>query len=72
MSATNNLPEDLDTGVTKKQQHASDVVPNADSILAIDLFQRGVGGLNSWGAKPLNEYRFMGKAYSYGFVIRPL
>ena len=72
VSATHNLPEDLDPGVTKKQQHPSDVVPNSDSILAVDLFQRGVGGLNSWGAKPLNEYRFLGKAYRYGFVVKVL
>lgn len=72
VSATNNLPEDLDPGLTKKQQHASDVFPNSDAILAVDLFQRGVGGLNSWGAKPLNKYRFLGKTYNYGFVIRPL
>lgn len=72
VSATNNLPEDLDPGLTKKQQHASDVVPNSDAILSVDLFQRGVGGLNSWGAKPLNKYRFLAKAYNYVFVIRPL
>jgi len=72
ISATNNLPEDLDPGMTKKQQHSSDIIPNPDAIIAVDLFQRGVGGLNSWGAKPLNEYRFLNKSYDYGFVIRPL
>ena len=70
VSATNYRPEDLDAGITKKQQHWSDVKPRRETILCVDLFQRGVAGLNSWGASPLNEYRFSGKEYSYGYTIR--
>ncbi|WEK37364.1 MAG: glycoside hydrolase family 2 TIM barrel-domain containing protein [Candidatus Pseudobacter hemicellulosilyticus] len=69
VSATNYLPEDLDPGLTKKQQHHSDLVPRDETVLAVDLFQRGVGGLNSWGAKPLDAYRFRERAYSYAFTI---
>jgi beta-galactosidase len=69
VSATNYKPEDLDAGMSKKQQHWSDVMPRWETILCVDLFQRGVGGLNSWGAKPLDEYRFRDKIYSYKFVI---
>lgn len=69
VSATNNRPEDLDPGLTKKQQHASDVRPRNEVVVCIDLFQRGVAGLNSWGARPLDEYRFMEKEYNYGFTI---
>ncbi len=72
VSATNYRPEDLDPGMTKKQQHASDVQPRENVNLCIDLFQRGVGGLHSWGAKPLDKYRFSEKAYSYEFTIRVL
>lgn len=70
VSATNNRPEDLDPGFTKKQQHASDIVPREETVLCVDLFQRGVGGLNSWGAKPLDKYRFQEKEYSYSYTIR--
>ena len=69
VSATNNRPEDLDPGMTKKQQHWSDVLPRNEVVLCVDLFQRGVGGLQSWGAKPLDEYRFMDKEYSYSYTI---
>lgn len=69
VSATNNRPEDLDPGMTKKQQHASDVLPREEVVLCIDLFQRGVAGLNSWGAKPLREYRFNDKEYKYSYTI---
>lgn len=70
VSATNNLPEDLDPGLTKKQQHASDIVPREETVLCVDLFQRGVGGLNSWGAKPLDKYRFQAKEYNYTYTIQ--
>lgn len=68
-SATNYKPEDLDPGTTKKQQHWKDVEPRHETVLCVDLFQRGVAGLNSWGAKPLDQYRFFGKEYRYSFTI---
>ena len=70
VSATNYKPEDLDPGLTKKQQHWSDVMPQYTTILCVDLLQRGVAGLNSWGAKPLDEYRLTDKQYSYSYTIK--
>lgn len=72
VSATNNRSEDLDPGMTKKQQHASDITPRKEIVLNVDLFQRGVGGLDSWGAKPLDEYRFREKEYRYKYTIKPI
>lgn len=69
VSALNYLPEDLDPGMTKKQQHWSDVSPRNEVILSVDLFQAGVAGLNSWGATPLDEYRFKDKEYKYNYTI---
>ncbi len=69
VSATNYKPEDLDPGMTKKQQHWSDMIPRNETVLCVDLFQRGVGGLNSWREKPLEKYRFSEKEYKYGFTI---
>ena len=68
-SALNYLSEDLDPGFTKKQQHPVDVVQRGETYLSVDLFQRGVGGLNSWGAHPVSEYRYKVKPYSYGFTL---
>ena len=70
VSATNYKPEDLDPGQTKKQQHWSDVVSRKATVLCVDLLQRGVAGLNSWGAKPLDQYRLMDKEYSYSYTIK--
>lgn len=69
VSATNFTPEDLDAGLTKKQQHWSDVIPRKETVLCVDLFQRGIAGLNSWSEHPLEQYRFRNKEYRYGFII---
>lgn len=73
VSALDVLPEDLDPGISKKQMHNSDVMHHRDRVfLNIDLFQRGVGGDNSWGAQPLEQYRCYDNAMSYSFVINPV
>ncbi len=69
-SAINNKAEDLDPGDTKKQQHWVDVKHRSEVYLHIDLKQRGVGGDNSWGALPHQQYRMLDKKYSYSYVIR--
>jgi beta-galactosidase len=69
-SATNNLTEDLDPGLTKKQQHPMDIRPRNNVYLHIDLNQRGVGGDNSWGQLPHDPYRMLAKKYSYSYIIR--
>lgn len=72
VSALNVKPEDLDPGATKKQQHWSDVKTRNETVLYVDLFQRGVGGLDSWGSKPLNEYRYSAKEYEYSYTVKLL
>lgn len=72
VSATNNRVEDLDPGMTKKQQHSSDILSRKEVVLNVDLFQRGVAGLDSWGANPLDQYRYQDKEYKYSFTIIPI
>lgn len=69
-SALNYPAESMDPGMTKKQQHPSDLRPDNNVYLHIDLKQRGVGGDNSWGALPHDEYRLLEKKYSYCYVLR--
>ena len=40
--------------------------------LHIDYGQTGVGGDNSWGARPHDEYTLFAKEYTYSFLIQPL
>ncbi len=37
----------------------------------VDYKQRGVGGNNSWGLKPLDKYSLLGNHYQYSFLISP-
>ncbi len=69
-SAINHPVEDLDPGLSKKQQHPTDLRQRKDVYLNIDLKQRGVGGDNSWGALPHDQYRLLDKKYSYSYVLR--
>lgn len=68
-TAINHSTEDLDPGLTKKQQHPTDLPPRDQVFLTIDLKQRGVGGDDSWGAYPHREYLLLDKKYSYSYTI---
>jgi beta-galactosidase len=68
-SALHNYTEDFDPGMTKKNQHIADIVERNYTVLHIDLKQRGVGGDNSWGAQPHDEYKLLQKQYSYSYTI---
>ena len=70
MSALNVLTEDLDPGLTKNQQHPTDIKARDLVCLHIDLGQRGLGGDNSWGALPHAPYRMTDKQYSYSYVLK--
>lgn len=72
VSALNNYPVDFDEGIQKKYRHSSDITPRNEVVLCVDLAQRGVGGDNSWGALPHEQYLLKAKEYNYGFVISPV
>ncbi len=69
-SALNMDAEDLDPGLTKKQQHPTDIKMHHSIYLNIDLKQRGVGGDNSWGQLPHEQYRLLDKKYTYSYTIK--
>lgn len=71
-TARHNLDEDLDPGLTKKQQHMSDIDRREIVAVNIDLQQRGLGGDTSWGTHPMDKYRLFDKKYSYSYILRPV
>jgi beta-galactosidase len=71
-NARNNADDDLDPGLTKKQQHPIDVHKQDKLFINIDHDQMGVGGNNSWGAFPLDKYRLTDKRYEYTFLMKPV
>jgi beta-galactosidase len=68
-SALHYAAEDMDPGLTKKQQHPTDIKPKNTVFLHIDLKQRGLGGDNSWGMLPHDTYRLLDKKYSYTYKL---
>ena len=61
--------EDLDPGLSKKQQHPTDIKIRDENTLQIDLKQRGLGGDDSWGALPHKEYRLTDKKFTYSYIL---
>lgn len=66
------LNKDLDEGLEKHNHHSGELVPRNMTVLNIDLQQMGLGGINSWGTWPLEQYRLPYKNYSYRFKIEPI
>ncbi|MBO8132115.1 MAG: DUF4981 domain-containing protein [Candidatus Marinimicrobia bacterium] len=73
--STSVLPfatEDLDEGDKKKNRHTVDLVEKDFIEWHIDLKQMGVGGDNSWGARPHDEYMIYPGCYEFSFLIKIL
>lgn len=48
-------------------------LPKRDFITVnLDYLQRGVGGINSWGAQPLPQYTIPSGRYQYDFTLIPI
>jgi len=65
------LPDDFEYGPSKGQRHPTDMTPRDLVVLNVDLGQMGVGGDDSWGAKPHDEYMLFAAPYAYSFRLRP-
>jgi beta-galactosidase len=62
---------DHDRSRDAPNRHGGDVEMRDIVRLNIDLKQMGVGGDNSWGAKPLPKYQIQPQRYEYGFTLTP-
>lgn len=63
---------DLDDGEDKDQRHSYEVAKSRNTELCLDLSHYGVGGINSWGAWPLDEHRVHYGSKVFSFTISPL
>jgi len=62
----------LFTGPEKQQAHSGELEPDKNVHLDIDLVQMGLGGINSWGSWPLEQYRLAYRDYQYSYMIVPV
>ncbi|MGI6048380.1 MAG: glycoside hydrolase family 2 TIM barrel-domain containing protein [Petrimonas sp.] len=69
-----SLNNDAAVGDAPRNKHINDYVPSDKVDLFIDFRMQGVGGNNSWGKLPLEEYliRPASTPVSYGFTIIPI
>ena len=68
-SALHFTDEQLEAGLTKAQRHTSDLTPQKKTILTIDMLQKGLAGNDSWGAHPLDQYRYRAEQRSFAFTL---
>jgi len=72
-NALHYATEDLDEGLVKSLRTPADLREGDFVELHIDHKMMGVGGDNSWGAKPHEPYMlYANKAYNYAFSIIPI
>ncbi len=71
-SALHYTIESLDEGIEKHQMHSQEVAPSDITNVCIDLVQSGLGCRNSWGARPIDEYRVFYKDYTFTFLMKPV
>ena len=71
-SAFHQLNSDFDEGLRKVQRHNYDVPERKLVTVNIDYKQSGVGGDDSWGARPHPEYTIPAGDYTYSFIISPI
>ena len=71
-NALRQTVEDLDGGLDKGQTHISDVPVRDFTEVCVDYKQSGVGGYDSWGARPEKERTLWSdRSYSYSFTLVP-
>jgi beta-galactosidase len=62
-------PEDL-SGTAR---HDYQLTPRQEVVLRLNYKQMGVGGNDSWGAQPLDQYKlFASRDYAYTYRLKPL
>ena len=58
--------------VLRRQHHINDITPRDFVELCIDYRQQGVGGYNSWGARPEPYHEITpDREYRWGFTLKP-
>lgn len=68
-----NRDDSKAVNVLKKQTHPSDITPRNFVEICIDYKQQGVGGFNSWGAKPIAEATiYADQNYDFEFTVVPV
>ena len=66
--ASRNSLEDFDS----EPRHSADMAKRDFIEIYLDHKQMGVGGDNSWGYRPHEQYRLLDNEYSFRFTLKPI
>lgn len=64
--------DDLDPEADKKQYHSGELIKKDRIYMKVDLQQLGLQGIDSWGSRPLEEYRIPYKDQQYSYWLVPI
>ena len=53
-------------------RHTFEMTPVPETIVFVDFQQTGVGGVQSWGARPYDEYTLHPEVYDFVFTMMPV
>jgi len=71
-SSLQNSIGDFDQGTKTNYRHTNDIQPRDTTFVTLDLKQMGVGGDDSWGARPHPQYLLPAANYEFKFILRPV
>jgi beta-galactosidase len=71
-SVHQNTVADYDAGIEKAQKHLNEIKPKDLIQVIIDKKQMGVGGDDSWGAKPHQKYMINSDDFTQSYKISPI
>jgi beta-galactosidase len=72
--------KDMDISLLGRQTHSLELLAKAHTLdrnngttfVNFDLAQMGLGGIDSWGALPLEKYRLNAAEREFHFILRPV
>ncbi len=68
-----NHDENAARNVLRRMHHVNDITPKDFVEVCVDMKQQGVGGYNSWGARPESIHQILAnREYSWGFTLVPI
>lgn len=71
-SSLNYSISDLDITSENRVKHSSELQPRKETFVTVDAEQMGLGCIDSWGSRPLKQYRLPFGEDEFQFVIKIL
>ena len=71
-AAEGDTPQKNRNGQYGVARHSLELKPSGNTYVHVDAVQMGVGGINSWGALPMEKYRLPAREREFRFILSPV